>query len=232
MYDYTVINIKFGYRTCRKQYTARVPGAAKNARVSANCSAATALNMNGLSHGKAAGFCGDAPKNGGSRSWSYRNKIFAARRLEPEYDATRREILDEPYLQCDEMWRNLPKSNGGRVMVARGSRLCLAVVVWSASTGAVKKMLPGYGDTVGQDSNPIWMHTGGDRQMCMQHRYHLSKKDIKHTNPKGDILEFLTALKRLDCKHHVYDRMGDPHTRMVAAKCLEKERSGLLHGSH
>ena len=218
-------------RTCRKQYTARVPGAAKNARVSANCSAAaTTLNMNGLSHGKTAGFCGDVLMCGGSRSWSYRNKISAARRLEPEYDVMRRDILREPYLQCDEMWWKIPKSNGGRVMVARGRRLCL--VVRSANTGAVKKMLPGYGGTVGQDSNTIWLHAGGDHQMCMQHQYRLSKKDLKHTNPKGDVLEFLTALKRLDYKHHMYDGIGDPHTRMVAARCLEKERSGLLHGSH
>lgn len=41
-------------------------------------------------------------------------------------------------------------------------------------------------------------HTGGDHQMCMQHQYRLSKKDFKYTNPKGDVLEFLTALNRLD----------------------------------
>ena len=188
--------------------------------------------MDGLSHGKAAGFCADVLMCGGSRSWSYRNKISAARRLEPGYDATRRGILDEPYLQCDEMWRKLPKSNGGKVMVARGSRPCLAVVVWSASTGVVKKMLPGYKGTVGQDFNSIWLHTGGDRQMCESHQYRLSKKGLKHTNPNGDVLEFLTALNRLDYKHYVYDKIGDLHTRMVAARCLEKERSELLNGPH
>ena len=124
------------------------------------------------------------------------------------------------------MWQKLPKSNGGKVMVARGRRLCLAVVVRSATKDAVKEMLPGYGGTVGQDSNTIWLHTGGDRQMCMQHQYRLSKKDLKHTNPMGGVLEFLAALNRLDHKHHVYDKIGDPRTRTVAARYLEKERSG------
>ena len=47
---------------------------------------ATTLNMNGLSHGKTAEFCGDVLKVGGS--WSYRNKMSTARRLKLEYDAT------------------------------------------------------------------------------------------------------------------------------------------------
>ena len=220
-------------RACNKQYTARVPGAARYARVSANCSAAaTALNLNGLSHGKTAEFCGDALKAKVSRSWSYRNKMSASRRLEPEHRAIRRDILNEPYLQCDKMWWKLPKSNSGKVMVARGSRLCLAEVVWSATKAAVKRMLPDYGGTVGQDSNPIWLHTGGDRQFCEAHQRRLSKKDLKYLNPKGDILKFLTALHRLDYKHYVYDRIVDPHTRMVAARCLEKERSELFHGAY
>lgn len=114
-------------------------------------------------------------------------------------------------------------------MIASGRRLCLTVVVWSATKDAVKKMLPGYGGTVGRDSNPIWLHTGGDRQFCESHQHHLSKKDIKHINPKGDVLRFLTALHHLDYKHYVYDRI-DPRTKVVATKCLEKERSELLHG--
>ena len=216
-------------RKCKKQYMARVSGASPHARVSAKCSvAATTLNMNGLSHGKTAEFCGDVLKAGGSRSWQYRNKMSAACRLEPKYDATRRDILRELYLQCDEMWRKLPKANGDKIMIARGRRLCL-VVVWSATKDAVKKMLAGYGGTVGQDSNPIWLHTDGDCQFCESHQRHLSKKDPKHINPKVDVLGFLTALHRLDYKHYVYDRI-DPHTKMVATRYLEKERSELLHG--
>ena len=84
----------------------------------------------------------------------------------------------------------------------------------------------------GYGSNPIWLHTGGDRQFCEAHQRRLSKKDLKYLNPKGDALEFLTALHRLDYKHYVYDRIVDPHTRMVAARCLEKERSELFHGAY
>ena len=220
-------------RECGKQFSARVPGAAKHARVSANCSAAaTALSMSGISHGKTAEFCADALKGETSRSWSYRNKMSAARRLAPEHGAIERDILSEPYLACDEMWWNLPKSNSGKVMVARGSRLCLAEVVWSATIDAVKKMLPNYSGTVGQDSNTIWLHTGGDHQMCMQHQRRLSKKDLIHRSLKGDPLKFVTALHRLDYKHHTYDKIEDPHTRMVAARCLEKERSELMHGEY
>ena len=42
----------------------------------------------------------------------------------------------------------------------------------------------------------------------------------------------MTALHRLDYKHHTYDKIGDPQTRMVAARCLEKERSKLMHGEY
>ena len=30
----------------------------------------------------------------------------------------------------------------------------------------------------------------------------------------------------------MYDKIEDTHTRMVAARCLEKERSGLMHGEY
>ena len=53
-----------------------------------------------------------------------------------------------------------------------------------------------------------------------------------HLNLKGAPLEFLLALKRLDYKHHVCNKIEDPHTRMVAARCLEKERSELLRATY
>lgn len=77
-------------------------GVALHARVSANHSAAaTTLNINGLSHGKTAKFYGDMLKTGSSCSWLCRNKISAARRLKPEYDTTRRDLLNEAYMQCE-----------------------------------------------------------------------------------------------------------------------------------
>ena len=220
-------------RECKKQYAAKPPNVAPYARVSANHSAiATSLNLNGLSHGKVAKFCGDALGGTESRSWSYRNKISASRRLAPEHEHIQEQILLEPYLQCDEIWWTKPGSSSTKVMMARGDRFCLARVVESATIVEVKLMLPEYAGVVGQDSNPIWLHTGGDHQFCMQHQRRLSKKDIEHLNLKGDPLIFLIALKRLDYKHHVYDKIEDPYTRMVAARCLEKERSELLRATY
>lgn len=217
-------------RECGKLFHNDPPGVAPYARVSANHSAiATSLNMSGLSHGKVAGFCRDAMKGEESRSWSYRNKIGASRRLAPEHRRIRERTLREPYLQCDEMWWKIPGSNSSKIMVARGAKSCLAEVVWSANIEAAKKMLFGYAGVVGQDSNPIWLHVGRDHQMCMQHQRRLSKKDLTYRNLNGDPLLFLTELRRLDYLHHVYDKIGDPHTRTVAARCLEKSRSELLY---
>ena len=49
---------------------------------------------------------------------------------------------------------------------------------------------------------------------------------------KEDPLKFLTALHRLDAKSHMYAKIEDLHTRMVAARCMEKERSELLNGEY
>ena len=53
-----------------------------------------------------------------------------------------------------------------------------------------------------------------------------------HRDPKGDSLVFLTALYHLDAMSHVYAKTEDPHTKMVAARCMEKERSELLNGEY
>ena len=229
-------------RECNKMFHNDPPGVAPHARVSTNYSAtATTLNMAGLSHGKTVDFCKDVLQGDESRSWSYRNKIKSSLNLTPEYDRIKKAILKESYLQCDEVWWRAHDSehdeepdgkrasNSAKLLVARGAKLCLVKVVWSATIDAVKIFLPGYTGKVGQDSNPIWFHIGCDHQMCMQHQRRLSKKDLKHLNLKGDPLLFLTELQRLDYLHHVYDKIEDPHTRIVAARCLEKKRSDLLH---
>ncbi len=89
-------------RKCGDMFHNDPPGVAPHARVSANYSAvATLLNMSGLSHGKVADFCRDAMKGKESRSWSYRTKIGASRRLAPEHRRIRERALREPYLQCE-----------------------------------------------------------------------------------------------------------------------------------
>ena len=220
-------------KKCDKYISAKPPGVPKHSRISANYSSlATWMQMNGLSHGKVIEFFTDVAKDKTSRSWSYRSKIKTANTLEPEHKAIKQDILDKPYLSCDELWWKIPGEDGGKVMVVRAEDMCLAQVVWSANIEAVKEMLPEYKGTIGQDSNPIWAHTGGDRQYCKPHQRRLSKKDLLHRDLKGDPLKFLTDLYHLDCKDLVYDKIEDPHTRRVAARCLEKERSELLNGKY
>ena len=127
------------------------------------------------------------------------------------------------------MWWKIPGSNSS-IMVARGAKFCVAEGAGSANIEAVKELLPGYAGTVGQDSNTIWLHAGGDHQTYMQHRRRLSKKDLTHRNLKDDTPRFLTELHRLDCLH-VYDEIKDTRTRMVAARCLEKSAASCCTGS-
>ena len=209
-----------------------MPGVAKYAQVSPNYAEASAAHTGGFSHGITADYCTDVLKRKMSRSWSYRNKISTARRLKPEYHTIRREILDESYLACDELWQNIIGQNDGKVLVARGENMCLAEVVWSADKEAVKKMLPGYAGVAGQDSNMIWLHTGGDHQLCMQQQRRLSKRDLLYRNLEAAVEKFLEDLRRLDYLHHVYDKIEAPHVRIVAARCLEKTRSGLLNAEY
>ena len=169
---------------------------APHARVSTNHSAAVvALNMSGLSHGKAARFSTEVLNSKVSRSWSYRNKESTARRLEPEYDGIRRMVLEEPYLQCDEFHWPVPgeKSGlkGGHVLVARGKTHCLAGVSGNRAIDTLKRFLPGYGGTIGQDSYAGWLHVGRRRQMCMIHQKRIAKNDLKYDNPNRDAKAFL-----------------------------------------
>ena len=75
----------------------------------------------------------------------------------------------------------------------------------------------------------MWFHTGDDHQLCAQHQRRLSKKDLLYCNPKEDPLKLLTALYHLDVMSHVYAKIEDPDIKMVAARCMEKERSELLN---
>ena len=65
--------------------------------------------------------------------------------------------------------------------------------------------------------------------MSMYHRRYSVFFTIRF---RGDSLELLTALRRLDSKNHVYDKVEDTYARMVATRCLEKERSELLNGEY
>ena len=62
--------------------------------------------------------------------------------MEPEYDTTRRDILESRICSATSVWK-LPKSNSGKIMAACGRHLCGAVV-WSATIEGVTRMLLGY----------------------------------------------------------------------------------------
>ena len=223
-------------RDCKRQVRAGIRGVAPHARVSTNHSAAVvALNMSGLSHGKAARFSAEALNSKVSRSWSYRNKAATARRMEPEYDHIRRAILDEPYLQCDEFHWPVPggKSGlkGGHVLMARGRTYCLAGVSGNRAIDTLKEFLPGYGGTVGQDSYAGWLHIGRFRQMCIIHQKRIAKNDLKYNNPQGNVKTFLERISRLCSRYMEADAIKDPCTRRVAATCLDRMMSDLMHGN-
>lgn len=76
----------------------------------------------------------------------------------------------------------------------------------------LKQFLPGYKGATLHDSYAGWFHIGTDRQMCMGHQAGLPKKEIKCTNTKGDVLEFLTEVKRAGKQYHAASKVEDPHT--------------------
>ena len=216
--------------TCDKIISAQPPGIRKYARRSANHQATlVSLHMNGLSHGKAAEFSGDALKCPVSRSTSFRDKISSGGSLTHEHDDISKKILSEPFLYCDEFWWPISGSNGGAAMVALGGKTCLIMVVDSATIKRVKEMLPGYQGIIIQDSKAIWLHGSSRHQMCMWHQHRLYKKDLNDGNPKGDALRFVSAMDRITLGHYRADKITDQHTREVAARCLDKQRSELIH---
>ena len=216
--------------TCKGLVSARPPGIRKYARRSSNHQATlVSLHTNGLSHGKAAEFSGDALKCSVSRSTSFRDKMAVSRKMVPEHNDIAKKILSEPFLHCDELWWPVVGSNGGAAMVALGEKACLVMVVDSATIKRVKEMIPGYQGTIIQDSKTIWLHGSPNHQLCMWHQHRLYKKDLGDGNPKGDALRFVSAMDRITLDHYRADRITDRHTREVAARCLERLRSELVH---
>ncbi len=129
-------------RGCKKQVSGRVPGAAKHARRSSNFDAAmTSLNMNGLSHARAAEFGGDALGHEISRSSAYRGKIRQAGRMAPERDSVRKRVSEAPHLNADEFHWPLGGRRGyGTVALAKDA--CLVEVTGSRDIKTLCQTLP------------------------------------------------------------------------------------------
>ncbi|MYG32600.1 MAG: hypothetical protein F4202_01145, partial [Cenarchaeum sp. SB0677_bin_16] len=62
----------------------------------------------------------------------------------------------------------------------------------------------------------------------MIHQKRIVKKDLKFNLPRGDVKVFLEELSRLDSQYIACDKIQDPHTRTVAAACLDKQMSDLM----
>ena len=183
---------------CKKQVTAKVPNAEKYARVSTHVhSLCTTLNTLGISHGRVSEVLSSVLGRKISRTAAYRYKKKAAGWLAPEHETIKREILNEPYLGCDEVWWNLGSRGNGKVLMAVGAEFALAEVVESRDIPSLQNFLPGYSGIVGQDSYTGWFHVGTRHQMCLIHQIRQVKKDLEHGNPKGHTKTFLTGLKVL-----------------------------------
>ncbi len=215
---------------CKKIISTQLPGIRKHARRSANHQATlVSLHMNGPSHGKAAEFSGDALKCTVPRSTSYRDEMALSGRLAPEHDDIAKKILSEPFRHSVQLWWPVSGSNDGAATVVLGEKACLVRVVESATIKRVREMLSGYQRTVIQDSKTTWLRVGSDRQLCMWHRHRLCKKDLKYVSLKGDALRFVSAMDRTTPDHYRADKITNPHPRNVAARCLDRIRSGLIH---
>ena len=215
-------------RGCKKQVSGRVPGAAKHARRSSNFDAAmTSLNMNGLSHARAAEFGSDAWGHKISRPSAYRGKIRQAERMAPERDSVRKRVLEAPHLNADEFhWPLGGKRGYGIVALAKDA--CLVKVTDSRGIKTLCHTLPDYKGTITQDSYSGWLHVGSCRQMCVWHQERLVQKDVL-TNPKGDVPKFLDRLSAIHDKIYRASRIKDGHTRIVAAHCIDAELRGLMN---
>ena len=222
------VTVRRWCRDCKKQVSAKPPETSPHARYGANIGAVlNFLNMSGLSHARSAEFAGDALGTPVSCSSAYRNKISRARQMAPERDAVREEILKEPHLGADEFHWPLEGGRRGYGVVALGKRSCLVEIVDSRKIKTIKGVLPGYGGTLTQDSYPAWLHVGSARQMCVVHQERLVQKDLEW-NPGGDVAEFLAGLSAVHKKIYRAWRVKDPHSREVAADCIDSELAGLF----
>ena len=221
---------------CKKYVHAQPPNVSSHARVcNEQFAEAAALNMYGQSYAKTAKFLDDTSSMTVSSSWVYRAKIKTAKKLEPEYLNIAKGILLEPYLQCDEYRCRVPKKPGdgpglmnGSALVALGSKSCLVRVAYDRTIPTLKDFLPGYEGVIGQDSYTGWRSIGTYRQMCLIHQIRIPKRDLKYNNPKGDVKLFLERLTGILTQIINADKIEDPHTRQVAARCYGGELRNLF----
>ncbi len=228
-------------KKCKKQKSQPIPGVRRYARRSANHSAATVLlNTCGMSHARAAECGTDLMKIGVSRSAAYRDKKSHAADQKPRHDAIRDGVLGEEMLGCDEFhWPVAPgcgdgngggkKGNSGYGLIALGRENCLIEIAANRRIDTLKKFLPGYRGLARHDSYSGWLHVGGRHQLCMAHQLRLPKEDLKYGNPGGEVREFLEQLVWMYKRYYDAHRIGDGHTRAVAARCPDARMRDVMN---
>ena len=215
--------------SCKKQVTARVPDAMPNARTSSNHDALlTHLNVNGLSHAKTAQTSCDALKHNISASSSYRGKIRTSKMLEPDHDSIRKKIIQEPVLNCDELWWPLGKTK--RVVItALGRDACLMEVAKSRDIQTLMSLLPQYDGVVIQESYTGWMCIGSNRQMCLAHQIRIAKKDLKYKKLNSETEKFLNDLRAILKRLYSADKIMGVKKRMEAADFFDAQLGDLMN---
>ena len=214
---------------CKKQVSAKVPGVMPNARTSANYDALLAhFNVNGLSHGKIANTSCDVLKRSISPSGSYRSKIRTSKALEPDRDSIRKKIMEEPVLNCDELWWPLGKTKGV-VLTALGKDACLMEVAKSRDIPTLINFLPQYDGIVIQDSYAGWMHIGTNRQMCLAHQIRIDKRDIKYKKLNSETGKFLNDLRAILKRLYNADKIKGVKKRLEAADSFDAQLDCLMN---
>ena len=216
-------------RNCKKQVTAKVPDVMPNARTSANYDAfSTYLNVNGLSHGKIANTSCDVLKYNISPSGSYRSKIRTSKALEPDHASIRKKIMEEPVLNCDELWWPLGKTKGV-VITALGRDSCLMEVAKSRDIPTLTDFLPQYDGVVVQDSYTGWMGIGSNRQMCLAHQIRIDKRDIKYKKLDSETGKFLNDLRAILKRLYSADKTKGVKKRLEAADSIDAQLDCLMN---
>ena len=217
------------YRNCQKQVSAKVPGVMPNARTSANYDAfSTYLNVNGLSHGKIANTSCDVLKRNTSSSSSYRTKIRTSKALEPDHASIKKKIMEEPVLNCDELWWPLGKTKGV-VITALGKDACLMEVAKSRDIPTLMNLLPEYDGIVIQDSYAGWMHVGSNRQMCLAHQIRIAKRDLKYKKLGSETEKFLNDLRAILKRLYGTDKIKGVKKRLEAADSFDAQLDCLMN---
>ena len=216
-------------RKCKKQRTARPPGVAPNARVSANHPALLAwLNVKGLSHGGGgAELSADFLKAPASRSGSYRRKARTARALRPDYEAVRERLVKEEVLHCDGLWWPLEEKREV-VVTVQGRSGCLMSVETSRSIETLKRIVGDFRGITVQDSYTGWLHIGTDHQMRICRQMRLIKRDLKYRRLDGEAVAFLKELLVIHKGIYGASRGGDGGIRLAEADRLDAELAALM----